>query len=291
MKKFMVALLSLALIFNFAFLAPSFGASDCAETEDTVTIVYNEYVELEKLKEKSDKELSFMNYDAIEINKIRMIDYKKELEDRASLSVEQLANMGYTDQQIGVLKSYSGSEMETVTLAATLTLSITKGTIANGNYTYNASTDRCYWKNTYTWKWDVGPLFMGNDTVAAGWAPTMSLSAGTNKTYYKNNYTGASAGSTSQSFSLKGTNTIQCKNFTMAKNLDTSFRPAKYDWAYKGSGYVTATGATQIRDLQMEIAYGHATISLSPSVSAPWGIGFSFNANVDKIGKTVQYYF
>ena len=288
MKKGIViiaaVMLLIATVFPTTVLADTPGESGSGDIQ---TVVYNEYAQIQKLQAMQDSELIQLGFTEIQIQGIRDFNYPAALEERANLPQTELATMGYSPSEIVQLKSYDGNSLQAYSLGATLTLTIDKGTLSNGRYIYNSSSNRTYWQNNYKWSWSSTPAMMFTDTVGAGWAPTMSLYASSSTVYYKNYQSGSSAGTVDSSFALKGTNSAKSGNFDVADY----YIKGRYNWAYKGSGYIKVTAAGKKRDLQMNIAYGHSTWVATPSISAPLGVGFSFSTNVEKIGQTVQYYY
>lgn len=288
MKKgiilFVAVMLLVATVFPSTVLADTSAESGSGNTQ---TVVYNEYTQLQKLQAMKNFELIQLGFTSTQIQEIRNVNYPEVLKERANLPQAKLAAMGYSPNEIIQLKNYDGSSLQAYSLGATLSLTIDKGTLSNGRYTYNSSSNRTYWQNNYKWSWSSTPAMMFTDTVGAGWAPTMSLYSSSSTVNYKNYQSGSSAGTVTSSFALKGTNTAKSGNFEVADY----YAKGRYNWAYKGSGFVKVSASGKIRDLQMDIAYGHATWAVTPFISIPLGIGFSFSNKVDKIGHTVEYYY
>lgn len=288
MKKGIEILAVVALLVATILPSTVFAASqEMTGREESQTVIYNEYAQVQKLQAKDNKTLKEDGFTSTEIQAIRNVDYSAELKRRSALSSGELTSMGYSPREIVQLKSYDGSEIQAYSLGASLTITISKGTKSNGRYVYKSSTNRTYWQNNYSWSWSSKPAMMFTDTLGAGWAPTMSLNSSSSTVYYKNYFSGNSAGTKKSSFVLKGTNAAKSGNFPVADY----YAKGKYNWAHKGSGYIKVTASGKKRDVQMNIAYGHATWNVTPSISAPLGIGFSFSDHVSKIGKTVQYYY
>lgn len=108
------------------------------------------------------QELSKYGYSQSEIESFRQINYRELLMERGSMQVETLRNMGYTDEQIEILKSYDGTKItkDSDVLRATATPSGTYSCSAYGTQTISI---------TCTWSWDIKPLVCLEDTFVMRW--------------------------------------------------------------------------------------------------------------------------
>ncbi|SHI07848.1 hypothetical protein [Clostridium grantii] len=252
------------------------------------TITINEYEQYKSLKELKDFELEELGYTKEDIKEFKNLDYKKELKDRSKLSKEQLKNMGYSDEKINGLKSYDGSEEQTSTLSATLSLS---------SNIYSASATK--YKVNFNWAWSSAPIFWGNDVVGCAWSGTNPSSQPMNLAYSSNSYhtiyykwtdTGKTYSQTGAITRLNDYGLV-AMHFSEGTNLGEGIGT----YAYKGSGRIevnTINSATS-QEICMRFEYGHNTIGLKPSVSASGsgvGLNISFSWYIDTIATSMHRY-
>lgn len=103
-----------------------------------------------------------MGYSESEIEEIYAFDYESALQDRAALSDDILESLGYTDDQIGILRAYSEGELA-YEVAATATSSTCTGTLTR------VSCGTNFIKIRYKWVWNICPTWVLHDRAAVGY--------------------------------------------------------------------------------------------------------------------------
>ena len=83
--------------------------------EDIVlqTIEYTDYERINQLKSMTDMELFAVGLTESDIEEIRNFSYENALLERAAHSHDELIGMGYTEEEIRLLKEYDGSPSHT----------------------------------------------------------------------------------------------------------------------------------------------------------------------------------
>lgn len=304
-KKLISLLLVLALVVGIC--PTAFAAETEAASTDTVaeTTQYSEFEVYQEVISHSDKELMELGYSQSEIDEVRNFSFEDAFLERAKLNCEQLRGLGYTDEQIRILKEYNGepitSTSEILRAAAQCTGKLTL---------ISASTSIVYYG--YSWEWSVMPLPNYVDTAAVAWAAVdtqghfVSVS-NINRTGYLNYYSTA-------------TNKLHSQTpLTVNRSLDsdsisadipvTKIVPEEADgtmviWAKQGVINVklqidAASGANSLYLVKTYGAVGHKTasceigfsVSVGGSVFDPSfsvGINFTPTTKVSRVG--VVYY-
>lgn len=253
--------------------------------KQTEKIVINEYLMLKELKNKSDDELTKIGFTSDQIKKIKEIDYAKELQKRSKLDEKILKNMGYTNEQIKILKNFSGTEPEIIALASTLNLYATYT-----SFYYDSSVNRTYFRVYFDWEWSSQPLFLFTDIIGMAWSEGMYLDTDPSWTFhtvkYVNNLTGnyyyidynvdliAPVGGASTKFGMY---------------RDSNNPPGTYEWSKFGYGYVRVSKSGYVPEVQMIIEYGHSTLQLIPSVSLTGQLSLTFSEGVQVYGHKPVY--
>ncbi|KYO68562.1 hypothetical protein [Thermovenabulum gondwanense] len=146
-------------------------------------VTINEYLMIKELKNKSDSELQKMVFSAKDIGKIRNFDYAEELYRRSKLDDSILKNLGYTDEQISMLRAFSGTEEEIIALAATLNISA-----KTDSYYYSEANNRTYYRARFDWNWSTAPAVMMEDIIGIAWSEGMYIDQSPNATYHRVKY-------------------------------------------------------------------------------------------------------
>ncbi len=280
MKKRLIALVMTLCVMAALVVPVCAVVSEPDETQLSKDIsTVNEYDSFKKLQEKSEGELLRAGLTADEVREIKLFSYEAALFERSELSDNELTNMGYSVDQIEVLRNYSG---ETITpdssvLAAVPTLTATL-TITKKNTTPASLQIK------YNWSWSVAPVQTYTDKVGiqvalsspAGYSLTPQVTAGSGRLTYIDAQNGnQSEASLSVAPVASSPFASREASFAVKKRIDT------FTVRYAMRGYiqmtVKATGTVPIGFCQAYGSYGHATTSVVPSISIGAGISFSFS--------------
>lgn len=229
----------------------------------------NEYDYWKQLNSMSIQELSRLNISKEDIKYIKEFSFAEKIKERAKLDDKTLKNMHYTDEQIEMLRNFSGTEAEMSVLSASVSMNHFVH-----YYYYDSSVNETYAKIGFSWNWSSQPLTSGmTDALAGTWqnlylddnygydtysTVRYQLNSGSDLTYYDAPIDGDPLNFTSE--------------FPFALDDYT------YAWSYSGYGSVKLVGSGQVAMLPIRIAYAHTFLTLSPSVSfdGMGGIGFGW---------------
>lgn len=219
----------------------------------------------------SNGELKSMGYSDDEIATLRSFSYEKALLERASLSDDELYAIGYTDEQIDILRAYDGSRLtsNSPVLAATA--------VCTGSFYFN-SYDSATRKLSfvYTFSWNVKPIFTRTDTMAVTWrtvnpnAYIISSSAVSKSAsiYYYSTMTGEFYKSQNyQTEPVSGFDGYEAE-FPMLINVDLQLDGTIAAWAKNGYFRITLQpdGDNVINLAKVYGAVAHNIISVSSEV-------------------------
>lgn len=166
MKRLVAFLTCLVITWcAFTFHLPITASSAGLEVEtDMPTMVYSEIDVIRERQSMSDEELLLNGFTEEDIANIRSFNIELALIERASLDVEQLKGMGYSNEQIALLKNYDGSPLtaDSPVLAAAATCT---GYITNDRYDAVNNTLAF----TYRFLWSNVPLYQYTDVFSLTW--------------------------------------------------------------------------------------------------------------------------
>lgn len=250
--------MSLLLIIVMILGTCSAGFAEMLPKENKVVI--NEYELFKELSMKSKTELSAMGYNSSDTEKIKNFHqtYVEHLSKLKKLDDTTLSNVGYTSEQIKILRNFDGSEDQASLLAASLTI---YSTTANFNYDGNYTRGRL----AYNWYWTGVPAFKMQDAVAASWNHWVVESNTSYVSYYNVN-TGSFYTSTSATFTTDGNGTEGAGHKFMVSMSDN------YYYAKQGGGtFNVRSDVHAIKDFYYYLAYGHS--QLLASINFSIGVG------------------
>ncbi len=259
-KKFLALFLSALLISSLSIPAFAANSRNGVKTPKDNKVVINEYELVKELSLKSQSELSDMGYSAKDISEIRDFHqkYVAHLNGLKKLDNSTLASLGYTLDQIEVLKNFDGSEEQAAFLGANCIIYSTP-TLFNydGNYTRG--------RLSYNWNWTGVPAFKMQDAVAVSWNNWVVESNTSYVSYYNVNtgiyYTQDTATFTTDDNGTKGAG----HKFDVGINDN-------YYYAKSGGGTFDVRSDVHCqKDFFYYIAYGHSEIW--PTISFSIGIG------------------
>lgn len=245
----------------------------------------NEYDIITDLQNASDDELIEDGYTKDEIEIIKDFSYEELLYERAQLSEEILREMKYTDEQIKLLRSYDGSNLEdnpqlAASISATCSGWISVDSASTSSITFYAD-----------WEWDIQPLLSGykvQDIAAIRWKGTNSAGSPMNVAISKSNSTGKV---TYYEPGVGGS--ILNKTITVDDNYGKAYckfplaQSSSYPYRFAESGYlkikVDKVGSDPINEISICFSYGHSTVTINPSVSFPASFSINFASTMNKM--------
>lgn len=270
MKKTIITFLaSIILILG---LLPSNPISAKNQTNKSITT--NEYETLKQLSKQSDFSILSKGYNKQELDIIRNIEieYPKHLIKYKTFSKEDLENLGYTEEQITLLRNYEGQEEQTIKLAATVNT-----TLSELKLEYSPTDDKTYTKFRYRFAWSGVPLFKMKDIIAVSWNDwnlTDTMVRGMRYADVMN------------SQNLRGDLTPVFVKNNGPNNFGAGY---KFDMAIEDNRYYAQTGVFDFelynhgkKNLSVYAEYGHNTLGLNPVFSIPglFSIDFSTGINI-----------
>lgn len=280
MKKYGRKLVALFLATLFLVGVMPVSAVDMsAEPDQKMSL--NEFEYIEEMQRYSKEELMDAGMSEAEAEEALAFDYKEALYERAQLPEEKLAALGYTEEQIQILKDFAANPDGDYDFAATAATLQGNISLISGSSTFRIVK--------YSWNWTSMPLINMEDHVGVRWQGVNnsgytvdmsndpnSGSATTNRvgkvTYYDVNG-GAQSATESLSLTLDAINKSLTTDFPMSKNVGGSTIWAK-------SGYITCRVTTRdgvvVNYVNFQATYGHKTLNWSIGISYSGGFGIGF---------------
>lgn len=240
----------------------------------------NEYEYINELKQQSDATLRGYGYTKQEIEEIRNIDYVQILKERSKLEANILRNMGYSDEQITLLKDFKGSEEEINLLSSNCTISV-----RGDNIYYKDGFS--YFEYKFSWRWSSMPAVQYKDIIGIGWSDGFLFHNNDGYSYHIVDYKGITTGNANPI----DVGIVNGEATGTAKSV-FDFIQGNVFWAESGRGRIQARKAGYIRECQSIIVYGHCIINLGIGVS--FGIegpclGVSFSYGIKSMDQDVAY--
>lgn len=244
------------------------------------TSTYNEYEIIKMLEEMSVEELQQRGYssDVIEVIENGNLEETilEETFSRASLTESELLDMGYTEEEIVILKALTGEEtLEQISTRGILADCTCYNTLVD--HYYRTSTGKTYFLVSYGWEWDKCPVWLLTDCAGVGWNhdfhPDDSLDTSYidyNTTYkeYVHQLDASDVKYTAEPMLEKQLNT--CEDQLDMNGFYGSMYYVKAGW---GTMALSQTGIQN--DVKFAFKYGHNEIFAAPSVGYPWSVSFS----------------
>lgn len=176
--------------------------------------------------------------------------------------------MGYTKEQIEIIRNFTGTEEQIYALSAELWLS-TYVLSHSHSSTYSQATLRT------DWSWTQAPNCVFTDILAVAWSEGMYLDTGSSSTYGKCGY-GAN-GST-----IRTTTPIPDLNkgaYIKIPMTDSSVSPAG-SWCHNGKFGYKITRQANVLELAVQAVYGHSQLTINPSVTFGVSTGGTATAGI-----------
>lgn len=227
--------------------------------ENAVSRTYNEYDMYRDLQEKSGNELSSLGLSKEEINNIKTKSYSSCLRERSIYSEEELRNMGYSIEQIDIIKDPNATDEQLLKASATLTITtvIEKLDYHPNNYTYSTVYIQ--------WIWSSKPYFLLIDDLAIAWTEQMAFMpySENNKSRYtlykRHSQTGivttSTTGLTSNDYVALAAG-VKTPGFFVETSATP---PPTTQFIYKGAARVALKHYGMVEWLQAQGAYAHYT--------------------------------
>jgi len=206
-----------------------------------------------------------------EVSKVleRRKEYHDYIYQLKKLSVEELTEMTFNDEQIYAIKNFDGTDEMATRASATVsaTLKLTK-------FNYTASDNRTHASATFSGSWTGTPLYKMQDTIGIGMIGSLSRfvkkSSSNAITHYdgsvvKNTYGeyNSSAGQTYK-FGICDVNGRIFKNFTMTYTADADGKNTLMDY---GAAYVHFRETFSVSGVSIGVSGSGASIGLSFSIT------------------------
>lgn len=256
MKRIYSLILCFVMLFTISI--PTFAEENASHS----TITINEYELAERLASETPATLSEKGFDSNEIAEIKNYKeiYRNHIKNLNTLNDDVLLSNGYTNDQISIIRSFTGSDEEMRRLGATLNLNASPS---------NFRFDGTYTRGTlnYSWSWASIPAFKMQDMVAVSWNNWAVTSNSSNVKYYNVN-TGAYYTSQAATFSQDGNGVLGAGHKFKVSLSDN------YYYAKSGSGSFTVQSDVQAKkDFYYYMEYGHSQLVTSISFSVGVGGG------------------
>lgn len=265
MKKFLTITLSFIMILLISTTAFAQGYQSSSLSQK---VTLNEYELAKQLAEESVSTLNAKGYNSVEINNIKNYQdvYRNHIEELNMLNDSALKNNGYSQEQISIIRNFTGTDTEMTRLGATLTLNSVP---ASFKYTTGGLTTG---KLTYNWYWTGIPAFKMQDMVAVSWNNWDVVSNSSYVDYYNVN-TGAYHTSQSATYSEDGNGLLgaghkfrvsMSDNYYYAKLGGGTFNLESDSFTKKNFFYYMEYGHSQIfANISFSVGFGGADASIS----------------------------
>lgn len=281
--KFICYLCALALLIS---MTPGLITHAAAAEVNTGDVVISEYEYITAIRTMSKEKLINSKLTNEEIELIKSDVIEKELLARKEKSdAELMAHYGYDQNEIAILRSYTGERLENNPELAAIT-----GTLTIAKPTVLAATSSRIGVRI-TWSWDQRPAVCANDVFAVYWSPTFGSSNGNMRINISDSSYTLTFNVYNAGYDISGSFTQVSPN-SAAKAQFSMIDQSGDGWAECGSAtlYFDATsGSAALTEMDFIFAYGHTVISVSPSVSFPVSGGISFGWNTSEADRRSGY--
>lgn len=264
--KLVKKILSLFLCITFLFsltIVSSATDSDVSKNQKKLisTIKITEYEMLQQLQGQSDEALKEKGLTATEIKEIKNFNYFDALKKRAAIkNNKELEGMGYSENDIEILKDPNSSESELIALSATVTFSVWE----YGHFLQSALSE-VYLETD--WSWDIWPTFGSTDIVAICWSNNLYCNTNTQKpyeTYAEVSY--YDIGSTYRGYSQL--TVIAETNLGAHVKIPLRKKIGNYEYfALNGYMQTYIQKKAYVPQVSVYAKYGHSTVTVTPTVS------------------------
>ena len=257
-----------------------------AAAPNTQDVIVSEYDYIVLVRTMAPDELESLSLKSEQIQAMRSNSPELELLNRKEKTDAELSQVyGYNKNEISLLRTYHGENLESNPSLAALTgtLTISQITVAL------ATSARVDMK--VVWEWDHCPLVVAKDVLAICWSPTFGSSNGNmrlniTKSSHTVTYKVGSSGSYTE------TSKFTSVSLNSSAKVEFQMEGPRDAWASKGLAtlyFEAASGSAALTEMDMIFAYGHTVVSTSPSVSFPPSFSISFGLNTSDAGRRSGY--
>lgn len=232
------------------------------------TVKISEYQIIRSLQSKSDDELRIMGMKNEDIQRIKSFDYKRELEKRSRLDINQLKDLGYKKEQVKQLKEFKGTEAEINALTAYVYISSSSYLRYNGNHD---------WIVKFWWTWSSCPVWAYTDLIGMGWVAANNGYAVATDVVTDHIATAYYSDGTSKNLSVVPLGGGHAQVTVPDGKSDPD---GTLHWNTNGTGYVHIHSYAVMTSLEYRAGYGHSYTTMTPSLSIGKDCSFGFSPSV-----------
>ena len=157
---------TLCAIILLSFGVPSVAAQQDMEIIQMDEVVLNEFERLEYMSTRSVEELQYMGISRQEAESIK--NFRELMQthfyELSLLDDDTLLILGYTEEQVAILRDFDGSDQRMQLLSANLTFSP-----RIHSYTNFTSITLTRVVIAVTWRWNTQPTFLFTDSIVFAW--------------------------------------------------------------------------------------------------------------------------
>ena len=263
LKKISV-LLSVIIISLFC-LSTSYAKIENSQNKSEKVLIINEYDYINSIKNANYIQLKNLNLSQIDISKIKSIDYKAEILKRKQLDNQILTSMGYSENEIKILKNFSGSEAEMQALAGELYYTSKKD-----HHYYNSSNKTTYAGYTMRFTWTKTPIMQFSDIIAASWSEGFLVNKTSSKVLLTYKLRDGSY------YNKKAKNNLELNTFSSKFEVSNTVPYTPHYFIKSGKLTLRLYKKGRIKNIACVMKYGHTILNVKPSISISNGISFSF---------------
>lgn len=303
-RKLFTKLLSSALILSLLFSNVVFAHNTKTVPQKLSTFEINEYDEIVKIRNSSNSELKKEGYSDEDIKTMRSNKMEQTYIEYSELPKEELALLyDLDDEQIKILKSYNGDPIEDSPQLRAVAAKVSCTVVA-------MSTSKSAMTVQFQWSWSglqsktftdiIGVRYIGTNTSGSPINLSYNRKSGFCRVKYnciRKSNSGYHETTVTKYYndSLSDGNKYGCGSINLYNNAYAKF-PASPKIVYDGytwdksvvkSGIfqvnVSVIGDVQLLETGFTFAYGHSTISASPSVSFPGTVAIEFSKSVNVV--------
>lgn len=286
MKRLLMIIMSLSMLCS-VFTYPAFAADSADSTSTSVTI--SEYDVYVQTRMASAKELAKSDVSTQQIELIKSNIIEDELVQLSKLTTDELAERGYSPNQISLLHNYNGERIENHPEL--------RSALANVTVSFSKVTASAYFIAVQvTWKWSNSPLLSGSgitDLVAMRWAGTNPAGQPINVAFNsaQSSCTVKYDSANTQSYRYTQNAPIKCDSpydhayAQIPMSLDKKDDQGNYAQTGTMKIYVDRTGTAIIKEVAFVFGYGHTIILITPSLSLPASFGIGFSTGTEKMAE------
>lgn len=288
-KRFLSLIISFGMLITMTMSITAFATNngpDIPTEPPAYSVTINEYDVYVQARKLSNKELSSQGMSETYIDLIKSNAIEDRLLELAALPANKLSEMGYTNNEITILKNYDGEPIENNPELRQVFSDMSMDFYPQVSSSVTLKL-RIYWKWTRN-----GPVLVGTtikDIAAVRWKGTNTAGNPYNLAFYPttssadiNYYTTSGTFRFVESFPIVCDDPYAHAYVTVPTALYTDCV------AKSGNLYIQLmrTGTDYIKEAAFIFGYGHTVISITPSVSFPDSFNLEFGFGMEEIVKS-----